>query len=331
MNHPTTRVLAVLELLQAHGPMTGAALAQRLNVTPRTVRRYITTLETIGVPITAERGRYGAYALVPGYKLPPMMFTGEETVALALGLVAAGKLGLTEAEPAVASALAKLERVMPAKLRNRVRAVSEATTLDLAATTARSASATIIGLSVAARERRTVELRHLASNGTCTERNVDPYGLVFRSGRWYLIGYCHLRDAVRTFRLDRIDAVHLLERHFEAPSAFDTASHLRHTLATIPRPFGAEVLLRAELDVVLEYLPADLGLYEPCGAGVLLRARTTSLQWLAHQLATLPLDFEIVDPPALRETLRRHAERLFVMSASRSAHTQRDQRPAGTG
>ena len=89
MDHPTTRVLAVLELLQAHGRMSGAELARRLDVDPRTVRRYIAMLEEMGIPITAERGRYGAYLLVAGFKLPPMMFTDDEALALSLGLLAA--------------------------------------------------------------------------------------------------------------------------------------------------------------------------------------------------------------------------------------------------
>src|SRR5215831_717514 len=102
MAQPTTRVLAVLELLQAHGIVSGAELARRLAVDRRTVRRYIATLEDLGIPITAERGRAGGYLLVAGFKLPPMMFTDDEALALGVGLVAARGLGLAEAEPAVA-------------------------------------------------------------------------------------------------------------------------------------------------------------------------------------------------------------------------------------
>src|SRR5262245_58540061 len=131
MYHPTTRVLGVLELLQTHGRMTGAELARRIQVDGRTLRRYITRLEEIGVPITTERGRHGAYMLVAGYKLPPMMFTDDEALALSVGLLAARGLGLGETSPAVASAQAKLERVMPANLKRRVRAVDETVSLEL--------------------------------------------------------------------------------------------------------------------------------------------------------------------------------------------------------
>ena len=117
MYSPTTRVLTVLELLQAHGRLSGAELARRLEVDGRTLRRYIAKLEDLGIPVVAERGRYGCYSLVAGFKLPPMMFTDDEALALALGLLAARGLGLAEAAPAVQSAQAKLERVMPAPLR----------------------------------------------------------------------------------------------------------------------------------------------------------------------------------------------------------------------
>ena len=115
MYHPTTRVLAVLELLQTHGRMSGAELSRRLGSMAARCAATSRMLEEIGMPITAERGRYGAYALVAGFKLPPMMFTDDEALALSLGLLAARGLGLAEAQPAVASAQAKLERVMPAR------------------------------------------------------------------------------------------------------------------------------------------------------------------------------------------------------------------------
>ena len=123
MYSPTTRVLTVLELLQAHGRLSGPDLAQRLEVDGRTLRRYIRKLEDLGIPVLAERGRYGCYSLMPGFKLPPMVFTDDEALAISLGLVAARGLGLAAAVAAVESAQAKLERVMPAPLKQRVRAL----------------------------------------------------------------------------------------------------------------------------------------------------------------------------------------------------------------
>lgn len=131
MAHPAARVLSVLELLQSQRQMSGAELARRLGVDGRTLRRYIMVLEDLGIPIIAERGRHGGYGLVAGFRLPPMMFTDDEALALSVGLLAARSLGLAQGASAVASAQAKLERVMPANLRRRVRAVDETVTLDL--------------------------------------------------------------------------------------------------------------------------------------------------------------------------------------------------------
>ena len=119
MPHPASRVLAVLELLQSRGRISGPELAQRINVDVRTLRRYIVLLEELGIPITTERGRHGAYMLVAGFKLPPMMFTDAEALALSMGLLAARSLGLHADESALASAQAKLERVMPDSLKRR--------------------------------------------------------------------------------------------------------------------------------------------------------------------------------------------------------------------
>src|SRR6266702_1618061 len=131
MYFPTTRVLTVLELLQSHARLSGPELAERLEVNTRTVRRYITMLQDLGIPVEAERGRYGTYRLRPGFKLPPLMFTEEEALALTLGLLAARKLGLGVAGPAVESAADKVERVFPATLGDRVQAVQETLVFDL--------------------------------------------------------------------------------------------------------------------------------------------------------------------------------------------------------
>ena len=179
---PTTRLLTVLELLQTRARMSGAELAARLEVNPRTVRRYITMLEELGIPITADYGPQGAYMLVAGFKLPPMMFTDDEALALSVGLLAARGLGLAEAAPAVASAQAKLERVMPANLKRRLRAVDETVSLELARPVAPVDNAVLATLSVAAQSQTRVHMRYITpqreeSNSKDTQRDFDPYGL----------------------------------------------------------------------------------------------------------------------------------------------------------
>ena len=132
MSHPTTRVLALLELLQAHHRLGGRELARRLGVDERTVRRYAVRLQDLGVPVVAERGRYGGYHLMPGYKLPPLMFTDGEAVAVVLGLLASERLGLATATPAVESALAKIQRVLPTALRAQTLGIQETLGFTLA-------------------------------------------------------------------------------------------------------------------------------------------------------------------------------------------------------
>ncbi|MGE5625218.1 MAG: helix-turn-helix transcriptional regulator [Bacillota bacterium] len=312
MAHPTTRVLAVLELLQAHGRMSGAELARRLEVDGRTLRRYISALEDLGVPITSERGRYGAYMLVAGFKLPPMMFTDDEALALSVGLLAARSLGLAEADSAVASAQAKLERVMPVKLKNRVRAVDETVTLDLTRGTPPGDNLVLAVLSTAAQSGRRVHMHYRSSKGEASERDFDPYGLVYRHGCWYVSGHCHLRQGLRSFRLDRVADVSMLEAGFTRPEDFDAAAHLDFSIATLPRSIPVEVLLRTDLKAAMLELGENIGLFEPCEEGVLFRTRTDGIDWMARQLARLPFEFEIRSPLELRDALQAHLKRLLA-------------------
>ncbi|MFC4763120.1 helix-turn-helix transcriptional regulator [Dyella koreensis] len=314
MYHPTTRALAVLELLQTHRRISGAEIARRLGVDTRTVRRYIATLEEIGIPITAERGRHGAYLLVAGFKLPPMMFTDDEALALSVGLLAARSMGLTEASAAVASAQAKLERVMPERLKGRTRAVAETVMLDVSRSSAAGASDILFTLSTAAQQYRRVHLRYCSAEGEESEREFDPYGLAHRGGQWYVVGMCHLRKGLRSFRLDRVTEVDMLDAGFVRPSNFDAVAHLTFSIATLPRSITAEVVLHTTLQDALERLGGSMGLFEPVEDGVLLRAQVDELDWLARQLARLPFDFCVRQPPALRDALNVLSQRLSKLA-----------------
>lgn len=320
MYHPTTRVLAVLELLQTHGRMSGAEMAARLAVDGRTLRRYIVMLEQIGIPITAERGRHGGYALMPGFKLPPMMFTDDEALALSLGLLAARGLGLAEAAPAVASAQAKLERIMPEGLRRRVGAIGDTVRLDLRTPSfrqeAQSDNAALGALTLAAKEGRRVHLRYLAG-GLASERDVDPYGLAYYGGFWYMIGHCYLRQAMRTFRLDRIEQVLPARGLALRPPDFDALEHLRLAVATVPRKFAASVLLKTGLEQARRAFMDTIGVFEQAADGVLLHNQSDELDWFARQLAAAPFEVEVLSPPALRAELRTIAERLLRAASVR--------------
>jgi predicted DNA-binding transcriptional regulator YafY len=306
----TTRVLAVLELLQTHGRISGAELARRLEVDGRTLRRYIAALEELGIPITSERGRYGAYMLVAGFKLPPMMFNEDEALALSVGLLAARSLGLAEGASAVASAQAKLERVMPAKLKHRVRAVDETVTLDLTRSAPPGSNRALTVLSAAAQGEQRVHMRYRSSKGEGSERDFDPYGLLYRNGCWYVSGHCHLRKGLRSFRLDRVEDVEMREARFTRPTDFDAGAHLDFSIATLPRATPVEVLLKTDLKTAMLELGEHIGLYEPDAQGVVFKTNTDGIEWMARQLAKLSFHFEIRRPASLAEALRTHARRL---------------------
>ncbi|MFJ2987330.1 helix-turn-helix transcriptional regulator [Collimonas sp. NPDC087041] len=314
MYHPTTRVLAVLELLQTHGRMSGAEMAARLEVDGRTLRRYIVTLEEMGIPITTDRGRHGGYALVAGFKLPPMMFTDDEALALSIGLLAARSLGLAEAAPAVASAQAKLERIMPDNLKRRVSAVDETVKLDLSQAAAPDSNAALVILSGAAQNRQRVHMHYRSATGDDSERDFDAYGLAYRGGRWYAVGMCHLRRGLRSFRLDRIGRVQALEQTFTRPADFDALAYLALSVAAMPRAFAVEVLLKTDLKTAREQLFDAAGLFEQTADGVLLHNQSDDLDWFARELARLPFAFEIRHPPALRDALKACASRLLQLA-----------------
>lgn len=311
MYHPTTRVLALLELLQTHGRLSGAELAARLGVDRRTLRRYVGKLEDIGVPITAERGRAGGYALLPGFKLPPMMFTEDEALALSLGLLAARGLGLADAAPAVASAQAKLERIMPDPIKRRVRAIGDSVSLSASgAPDAPSGNRPLAALTEAAQARQRVLLGYRKGRDEVSLRRFDPYGLAFRHGRWYAVGMCRLREDMRIFRLDRVASVDALPETFERPPGFDPMAHLVRAVATLPRAFAIEVLLKTDLAAARAHLFAEAGVFEETPDGVVIHNQSDELDWFARQLAGMPFDFEIRSPPQLRAAVDECARRL---------------------
>lgn len=315
MYSPTTRVLTVLELLQAHGKLSGAELARRLEVDGRTLRRYIAKLEDLGIPVVAERGRYGCYSLIAGFKLPPMMFTDDEALALSIGLVAARGLGLAEGGTAVQSAQAKLERVMPGKLKTRIRALAETVSLDLSRSVAPDDNTALLALSAAAHGWQRVHLSYRSADGVDTERDFDPYGLAYRGGRWYAVGRCHLREELRSFRLDRVRQVQPLNAVFTPPMDFNAVQHLALGMATLPRATPVRVLLKTDLQTAQMELPESIGVFQPSEQGVLLHSQTDSVPWFARQLARLPFAFEIHEPPALRQALHAWAQQLLEQHA----------------
>ena len=313
----------MLELLQDRASVGGRELSERLEVDPRTVRRYATRLAELGIPVEAERGRGGGYRLRPGYKLPPLMLTDEEATAIVLGLVAAQQFGLATAAPAVDGALAKLRRVLPTTLRERALALEE--TLGFTYTKRdRPAPATehVLTLAEAIRRRRRVRLHYTNTSGERSQREVDPYGLVFHAGRWYLAAQDHLRGALRTFRVDRIESARQLRAAAPPPQGFDAVDHVTRSLARAPWGFEVEVLLeQTTLEAVRRRFPPTFAELEERGEGeVLLHAQADSLDWMARQLASIGCPFIVLRPPELRSEVRALAG-LLTDAAAREPET----------
>src|SRR5215211_7779005 len=315
MYHPTTRVLAVLALLQAHGRMSGAELAQRIEVNVRTLRRYIIMLQDLGIPIEAERGRNGAYVLSAGFKLPPMMFTNEEALALTVGLISARRLNLADTDRAIESAFAKLERVMPLDLKSRVRALTETITLDPHRTSSTPPSEVVLStMSGAAQLRRRVHIGYHPNQGEDTERDFDPYGLTYYQHRWYVVGYCHLRQDLRSFRLDRVIHISTLNMNFNRPDGFDPLAHIVQAIATLPRKFAFELLLKTDMATAQKEVFDFLGVLEIDKNGVMMRGSVEDLNWLARQISIFSFDFVVREPTELKAELTKHAGKLVRLS-----------------
>jgi predicted DNA-binding transcriptional regulator YafY len=305
----------MLELLQARGRIGGPELARRLEVGERTVRRYAAMLREMGIPVEAEVGRYGAYSLRPGYRLPPMMFTDEEGLGLVLGLLAARGLGLAGTAPAVEGALAKLERVMPEALRGQVQALQETVSIAVVRPRASARSEALLTLAAAVGERRRVRLRYRSGRPRETEREVDPYGVMHREGYWYAVGYCHLRGGMRLFRLDRVLEAEMLDETFARPADIDSTDALLGAVASSAgERWSVEVLLEARVEDVRGQLPAVGLSLEQTEGGTLLRCSTWGLEWVARELAGLDCPFVVRRPDELREALERRAGEISVLA-----------------
>ena len=309
---PTSRLLELLELLQARSLTTGSEIADRLGIDRRTVRRYVTALQDLGIPVEGQRGVGGGYRIRPGYRLPPLMLSDDEAVVVALGVVASGQLGLTASAESIDAALAKIHRVLPDGLRRRVEALEA--TLDFtrdAPAGAPVTGETVLLLAEAIRGRRRVRIGYRAYSGEQTRRELSPHGLVVHSGRWYLAAFDHLRDDMRTFRIDRMRRPALTrEPAIAPPDGFDAVAYISRSLARTPWKHEVAVLLHLPLADATRRLPATLAELVEADGGTMLRMRVSSLDWMASVLAGLGCDFTIEGPEELRASVRALAEHL---------------------
>lgn len=314
MYSPTTRLLTLLELLQSQASISGSELSQKLEVDVRSIRRYVTMLRDMGIPVESEKGRYGAYSLRPGFRMPPLMFTESEILSVFLGLMAVKRLGMATSGGSE-SATAKIQRVLPDELRDRVRAFQGVLTLDIPAYQA-VPEQVLSRFSLSAYQRSRLWIEYLGGGrGSSTERAVDVYGLVYHTGFWYAVAYCHLRTDLRIFRLDRVRQVRLLDETFAAPPRdFDALKHLLDSIASIPSAWEVEVLFASTLEQAQARVPPDVGLLEATPEGVILRCYADGLDWMSYFLINTRLKFTVRRPKELRARLREIARSVLRMA-----------------
>lgn len=313
MYSPTTRLLSVLEMLQSRGQMSGAELARRLEVDRRTVRRYIMMLQDMGIPVEAERGPHGAYRLQRGRRIPPLLFTESEAIALTLGLLAIREFRFPVEIAAVESALAKTERVLPEKLLTQARALQETVTFHLDFLPSRVENNALAILGTAVQQRQRVHLRYRSGANEETERDFDPYGIVFNEGFWYTAGYCHLRKDLRTFRMDRIRGLRTKEEAFDRPQDFNVLEHVLNSLFSRPESEQIEVLMKTTLEHARQVTSPDMGTLEETDEGVIFRRAALHLEWVAFFLMCLDFPVIVRKPNSLREMLQTMATRAVQM------------------
>ena len=315
MYDPIMRVLTVLEILQAREHVSGRELAARLEVNPRTVQRYIARLQDLCIPVESTRGVGGAYRLKPGFRLPPMMFTDEEAFALTLGLRALRNLGLSAFAPATEGAAAKLGRVLPDSLRDSANAVEEVIAVEPGPWVISTEAEPLIRLCTAIRTRHTVAFNYESHDRKSTHRQLEPYGIVHMDGRWYMLGRCLLREALRTFRLDRVSDVEVSDQTFERPAGFDAKACLQRSMPFVEAGFSVEVWLDLPIAKMRSHFALHRVMMEDENGGTTLRCSRANLEPLAAMLLRLGCSIVVRQPAELRDTFDCLAKRAAQAAA----------------
>ncbi|CAL9298809.1 helix-turn-helix transcriptional regulator [Streptomyces rochei] len=310
------RLLTLLSLLQTPREWPGGELAERLGVSRRTVRRDIDRLRELGYPVQATMGADGGYRLVAGKALPPLVLDDEEAVAIAVGLRAGAGHAVEGVDEASVRALAKLEQVLPSRLRHRVATLQAATTPLTSGDGPSIApeTLTVMASTVAGRER--LRFAYRAGDGTESRRLTEPYRLVSTGRRWYLVAYDLDREDWRTFRVDRVSEPFATGARF-APRELPTGSaaeYLRRSMQRHGDAYDIEVVFHAPPETVAARLPQWLGPLEPAddGSSCVLRATVSdAVEWTAVRLAMTGVDFRVRQPAQLVESVRGLGERLI--------------------
>jgi predicted DNA-binding transcriptional regulator YafY len=313
MNGTSSRLLELLSLLQGRADWPGGELAERLEVSGRTIRRDIERLRELGYPVESLSGPAGGYRLRAGAAMPPLLLDDDEPVAVAVGLRTAARASVTGIEETSLRALVKLEQVLPAHLRRRVRALGSATiAMPDAGPTVDPQALTVIA--TACRDSELVRFAYRRRDGTESRRQVEPHSLVNLGRRWYLLAWDPARDDWRTFRVDRLTraaATGIRYTPRELP-AKDAAEYVTRSISEMPNRYEARVTLHAPIEELRERVPARWGgELEPIDAGSCeYRTGDDDLDWLALRIAMLGVEFEVHEPPELAGPLSELARRV---------------------
>ncbi len=323
MYDPIMRVLTVLEILQAREHVSGTELAKRLEVSPRTVQRYIARLQDLCIPVEAVRGPGGYYRLERGFRLPPLMFSDEEAFALTLGLRALGHIGLSAFAPATQGAAAKLGRVLPQPLRESVKTIEEVVALEPGPWVISTPAESLIRIAAAIRARRRVAFDYHSHDGNSSRREIEPYGVVHLDGRWYMVGRCLLREALRTFRLDRVSKFEMRDETFARPADFDIKKHMEESMPFVQSAFSIEVWLDLPFARAEGWFAHHRVVVSEENGGTLLRCGRESLEPFAAMLLSLGCHVVVRQPHELKQA--------FAKLAVRAAETAEASPPRDLG
>ena len=318
MANVATRLISIIFLLQSRGTLKAGELAAELGVSERTVHRYMGMLDEMGIPIYSERGPYGGFSLVRGYKLPPLVFTPEEATVLYLGSELVKDIWGVSYHDAAVAATAKLDNVLPEALRQEVRRAQQGLLVTGWLRRDYGPWAPVLDeLRRCVARRRQVRLRYQSFRQEVTARLIDPYALALQWGNWYLAGYCHLRQALRTFRVDRILAVEATGETFNVPTDFSAREYLQRMAGERPTAYF-RVVVRFEPEVahvVRERREEWQELAEQGDGSVILSFDTSELAWPCRWVLTYQDKAVVLEPPELATMVRQAAEAIAARYA----------------
>jgi predicted DNA-binding transcriptional regulator YafY len=312
MYDPVMRVLTVLEILQTRDHVTGAELAERLEVDLRTVQRYIVRLKDLHIPVESTPGVGGSYRLRPGFRLPPLLLTNEEAFALSLGLRALRQIGLSAFAPATESALAKLERVLPRSIGESIRTVEDVVAIEPGPWVISTSVECLIRAASAIRTGKRIRFAYQSHGGVASQRQIEPYAVMHTDGRWYLIGHCLLRKALRTFRMDRISDLDIGTASFRRPSNFDASRYLHKRMPFIQSDFQIDVWIDMQIDEAKRIFAPMRVIAEDMEGGTRLRCGRDRLEMFAAMLLSMGRRIVVHSPAEMRETFRRLARQAIA-------------------